>query len=387
MAGRTRALQVVHVNFQEDVLRHAPEALLEAWPTMTEVATAVAQQGVHVAVVHASHTEEEFVRQGVQYRFVAERPIAAGPQALWLRVRRSMPKLSAAVASFAPHVIHVNGLVFPIETRYLALGVSHVPILVQDHASRPPPRWRAPVYRFCFKSLAGVAFTARAQAEPFLERGMLSPHIPVFEVLESSSRFSPGDREAARRVTGLRGDPCLLWVGRLDENKDPIAVLDALHLALPHLPDPHLWCCYTDAPLLDAVRARLARDSRLADRVHLLGRVPHERVQDLYRAADFFVLGSFREGSGYAVIEALACGTPPLITDIPSFRRITGEGAVGALSPPGDAAAMARALVAWSGRRRDALRQAARRHFEQELSFEVLGRQLRGVYETLAGTR
>ena len=278
----------------------------------------------------------------------------------------------------------MNGLVFPIETRYLALGASRVPILVQDHASRPPPRWRAPVYRFCFKSLAGVAFTARAQAEPFLERGILSPHIPVFEVLESSSRFSPGDREAARRVTGLRGDPCLLWVGRLDENKDPIAVLDALHLALPHLPDPHLWCCYTDAPLLDAVRARLARDSRLADRVHLLGRVPHERVQDLCRAADFFVLGSFREGSGYAVIEALACGTPPLVTDIPSFRRITGEGAVGALSPPGDAAAMARAWVAWSGRRGDALRRAARRHFERTLSFEVLGKQLRGVYETLA---
>ncbi len=87
------------------------------------------------------------------------------------------------------------------------------------------------------------------------------------------------------------------------------------------------------------------------------------------------------------MIEALACGTPPLVTDIPSFRRITGKGAVGALSPPGDAAAMARALVAWSGRHRDDLRLAVRRHFEQALSFEVVGKQLRGVYETLAGTR
>ncbi len=110
-------------------------------------------------------------------------------------------------------------------------------------------------------------------------------------------------------------------------------------------------------------------------------------MQDLCRAADFFVLGSRGESCGYAVIEALACGTPPLVTDIPSFRRLTGEGAVGALAPPGDAAAMARALVEWSGRRRDALRRAARRHFERALSFEVVDKQLRGVYETLAGTR
>ncbi len=55
--GDKRALRVVHVNFQEDVARHAPEALLAAWPTMTEVATAVAQQGVHVAVVHRALVE------------------------------------------------------------------------------------------------------------------------------------------------------------------------------------------------------------------------------------------------------------------------------------------------------------------------------------------
>ena len=57
MTARMRALRVVHVNFQEDVSRHAPEALLAAWPTMTEVATAVAQQVVHVAVVHRALVE------------------------------------------------------------------------------------------------------------------------------------------------------------------------------------------------------------------------------------------------------------------------------------------------------------------------------------------
>ena len=41
------------------------------------------------------------------------------------------------------------------------------------------------------------------------------------------------------------------------------------------------------------------------------------RVEELMRAADIFTLGSHREGSGYALTEALACGLPPVVTDIP----------------------------------------------------------------------
>ena len=48
---------------------------------------------------------------------------------------------------------------------------------------------------------------------------------------------------------------------------------------------------------------------------------------------------------------------------------------------------MARAIVEWSKRDRRELRQLARRHFERELSFEVLGRQLRSAYETLVRGR
>ncbi len=213
--------------------------------------------------------------------------------------------------------------------------------------------------------------------------GVLRADLPVFEVLESSSRFTPGDRDSARHTTGLHGDPCLVWVGRLDANKDPLTVLDALSRALPALPDARLWCCYTDAPLLDAVRARLAGDPALASRVRLLGALPHERVQDVLRAADFLVLGSHMEGSGYAVLEALACGTTPLVTDIPSYRRITGGGALGALSAPGDATAMACAIIEWAGRDRGALRRAARAHFDGALSFRALAEELRSAYRAL----
>ncbi len=90
------------------------------------------------------------------------------------------------------------------------------------------------------------------------------------------------------------------------------------------LPELRLWCCFGAAPLLPAVEERIAADPRLRDRVQLLGRVPHLRIEQLMCAADIFVLGSHREGSGYSLIEALSCGLPPVVTDIPSFRALTG---------------------------------------------------------------
>jgi glycosyltransferase involved in cell wall biosynthesis len=226
-------------------------------------------------------------------------------------------------------------------------------------------------------------FTSRAQAGPWLERGVLPRSVPLFEVCESSSSFTPGDRAAARSATGLHGDPCLLWVGRLNRNKDPLMVLDAVSLALRELPSLHLWCFYTDAPLLDDVRACIAADRMLTDRVHLKGSVPHERVEHLCRAADFFLSGSHSEGSGYALIEALACGIAPIVTDIPAFRAITAGGAVGALVPVGGSQAMARSLVELAALDRAELRRETLAHFERSLSFDVLGQRLRDVYETV----
>lgn len=367
-------MHALHVSCYLDPQDRSPEELLTAWPTLTDVTAAVVRYGVKVTVVQAASRDAILERNGVACRFVRTN-------------RQSMITASTALARRAaaldPDLIHLHGLSFPIQARLLGRSMPGVPMLVQDHAGSPPSWWKRPVHRWGLAKIAGVAFTSRAQARPFVDAGVLHPRVRVFEVLESSSHFTPGDRAASRIKTGLYGDPCLIWVGRLDENKDPLTVLTALRIALPELNDPQLWCCFTAAPLLDAVRTRLSNDPLLAGRVHLLDRVPHEKVEELCRAADFLVLGSHHEGSGYAVIEALACGTSPLVTDIPSFRRITADGAFGALSPPGDAEAMAHAIVEWSRRDPDKLRRAARAHFERALSFDVVGAELRTAYERI----
>ena len=367
-----------------DPLGRSPDQLLEAWFTLADVAAAASSEDVRVTAVQAASQNAVLQRNHVTCRFVAERksmmPASLAPWSSPLPRR-----LAAKCVLLQPDLIHYHSLSLPHHVRLLQQALPKIPFLVQDHADKLPPAWRRPLYRRGLAAIDGVAFTSRAQAEPFRRRRILADRVAVFEIAESSSRFTPGGQQVARTKTGLYGDPCLLWVAHLNENKDPLTILNALSRVRERLPAPELWCFFKSSPLLGEVRARLAAEPDLQCRVHLMGEVPHHAVEDLCRAADFFVLGSHKEGSGYAVVEALACGTPPIVTDIPAFRKLTGDGAVGGLSPPRDADAMARTLIEWSARDRDSLRQAARAHFDRALSFEVIGSQLRDAYRALAG--
>jgi glycosyltransferase involved in cell wall biosynthesis len=379
-------MRVVVIGFHLDRVGRAPEALLEAWPTLPGLASALARTGLDVSVVQPQPGPRAATirRDGVVYRFVPERPALLRRGTIGSRPVRAPASASLdAVARLAPSIVHVNGLGVPIHAHFLRKRLPAVRILAQDHADRPPARWRRPAARWAMRAFDGVAFTARAQAERFFRTGVFPPEMPIYEVPESSTGFQYGDPEASRQATGLHGDPCLLWLGHLNANKDPLTVLDGLAAAAPRLPDPHLWCCYRDAPLLDAVQRRIDGDPALAGRVHLLGPRPHDRVETLLQAADALVQGSHREGSGYAVIEAMACGTTPVVTDIPSFRRLTGS--VGLLWTPGAARSFSAALlrlmepgVGDGGRR-----IRVRRHFEHELSWDAVGHRMESIYRAV----
>jgi glycosyltransferase involved in cell wall biosynthesis len=97
--------------------------------------------------------------------------------------------------------------------------------------------------------------------------------------------------------------------------------------------------------------------------------------------SDFLLQGSHREGSGYAVIEALAAGVTPIVTDIPSLRSIVGT--AGFLWTPGDVDALVGCLERASTIDRDACAIAAREHFERHLSWDAVGRQLALAYQAV----
>jgi len=365
-------VHVVQLSFFLERHARAPEVLLEEWHSLADIARAVASAGHRVSVVQANRRPGRFSRDDVDFHFLG--PVNGADSIV------SNPEFLSLLQELRADVLHVHGLGFPRDVIALRRALPGIPIVVQDHADRPPRPWRRFAWRRAMREVDGVVFCAASQAEPFFRSRIFADGLRVFEAPESTSGFTTGDRDAARAATHVDGDPAVLWIGHLDANKDPLTALEAVKLASRELPGIRLHCCFGQAPLRAAVEARLARDPGLAQRVRLVGRVPHARIQDYLRAADLFLHASHREGSSFALIEALACGVLPVVTDIPSLRALTADGRCAFLWTCGDPGDAARALVAAARDPRMRERATLREHFERELSFRALGTKLAQAY-------
>ena len=152
--------------------------------------------------------------------------------------------------------------------------------------------------------------------------------------------FVAGDAKKPGRRPACTAIPRSL-VGHLDRNKDPLTVLDGVEAAAGICRGSALVLLRLDRAFAGG-RGPVARAPALCERVHLLGRVPHERLGRLMRAADLFVHGSHREGCSTVLIESLATGLLPIVTDIRLRARCSG--AAGILWRCGDARSLCDAL-------------------------------------------
>ncbi|MFC7335304.1 glycosyltransferase [Rhodocista pekingensis] len=173
----------------------------------------------------------------------------------------------------------------------------------------------------------------------------LAPAAPDPLVLRNGvdlRQFSPSDRAAARRALGLSG-PLLLSAGNLVAGKGH----DRVIRALTDLPGVTLAIA-GKGPEEDRLR-RLAAELGLAERVRLLGALPHAAMPGAYNAADALVLASASEGCANVLLEAMACGTPVIASDVGGASELVITPAAGSLLPdrtPAAIAAAARALLA-----------------------------------------
>lgn len=159
------------------------------------------------------------------------------------------------------------------------------------------------------------------------------------------ARFSPsagaGERESVRRErTG--GRPYILYLGTLEPRKNLttlVAACEKLWRERPALPDLLLAGSsgWKSESLLDAI----AR-SPFRGRIHVSGYVPREAAPALLRSAEAFCYPSLAEGFGLPVLEAMASGTPAVISDAPALREVAGDAAISV--PARDASALAQAL-------------------------------------------
>jgi len=135
----------------------------------------------------------------------------------------------------------------------------------------------------------------------------------------------------------------------------------------------------------ELIRGILAEGGVL-DRVHFAGRVPNSDLPAYYQAADLYVSASHSDGSSVSLMEALACGRPALLSDIPSNQEWVVHGQQGGFFRDGDPQSLAEMLLL-AVRERDRLPelgQAARRLAEQRADWRKNFACLLEAYEEAA---
>ena len=200
--------------------------------------------------------------------------------------------------------------------------------------------------------------------------------------MEASSHFRPMDKDAARKATNIEGSPVFLWVGRLDGNKDPITVVKAFARFATLNPNARLYLIFQAEELLVELK-RVIIDVHANEVIHLVGKIEHDEIQDWYNSADFIISSSHYEGSGVAVCEGLSCGCIPIVTNIPSFRMMTSNGAVGVLFEAGNVESLVNAFkktqeIDLTSEKRKILEQ-----FVSTLSFEAISKKILNVINNL----
>ncbi|WP_137918843.1 glycosyltransferase family 4 protein [Hydrogenophaga sp. 2FB] len=151
-------------------------------------------------------------------------------------------------------------------------------------------------------------------------------------------RFVPESRAAARERLKLDAEgPYLLSVGHLIERKGHHVAIEAL----PSIPGLKLLIA-GGGPEQGALKA-LAQRLNVSDRVHWVGVVPQTELKWWYSAADALALCSSREGWANVLLEAMACGTPVIATNIWGTPEVVSRPEAGVLMARRDGAALAQA--------------------------------------------
>ncbi len=195
------------------------------------------------------------------------------------------------------------------------------------------------------------------------------------------------DRAATRARYGIApGAPMLLAAGRHTEQKDFATLLDSVARLRDLVEGPRLLLA-GDGPLRADLERRAAA-AGLADTVIFAGNV--DDLDDLFQAADVFVMSSLWEGLPLTLLEAMAGACPVVGTSIPGIAEILdGEDGIerGLLAPPSDPDALAAAIAAMLGDpdRARRLGAAGRALVEERFSFARVDRDLAGIYFRLCG--
>jgi glycosyltransferase involved in cell wall biosynthesis len=242
------------------------------------------------------------------------------------------PRAHALVRALRPDVVWLNGIV--PQRLVPALGATPAMLHLHDLLDHQPLQWRSagfwrrvPIVACASEAVAGAA----AEFGASRERLRTLP-VPV-EAVEPAARPSWAD-----------GRPVIGFVGRIERRKGVLDLLAAVRVLAERVPDIRLVIVRGPALASERAYERRALDEAagLGDRVVMTG--PVEDARGLMPWFDVLCAPSLVEPFGTVAAEALAAGTPAVVTASGGMPEYVTPGRSGEVVPPADPAGLAAAL-------------------------------------------
>jgi glycosyltransferase involved in cell wall biosynthesis len=236
--------------------------------------------------------------------------------------------------------------------------------------------------------VAGLNPRDRAGVLPHLKADTRYVESPVF-IDGSAFRLAVKDRDAHRSAlaarTGAQPSATLLLAVGMMRSKDKLDSYRLLAEALRRIEHSN-WhlAILGDGPLMVEARAAFAP---LQSHVTFLGRVPYDRLPQLYAGADLLVWPAIKEALGMCFLEAQSAGTPVVGAGREGVASLIRDGETGLLPTYGDADDFAKALSSLIGDRGRlaAMREAAYRHAETHHDLTTAGPRFAALVASARG--
>lgn len=248
------------------------------------------------------------------------------PLLMYLAVKPCLAKLIRETGGFDlidAHYFYPDGVAAALLARdfdlpFVVTGRGTDLIVIPDHAL---PRRQL---LWAMSRAAGMITVCEDLRRRLIALGAAPERVRTLRNGVDLAMFQPQDRAAARARLDLRGT-VLICVGGLIPRKGQELAIGAL----PELPDATLLVVGEgpDRAKLEGLAAGLG----VVGRVRFLGRVVHDELPALYSAADVMLLPSSAEGWANVLLEAMACGTPVVATDVGGSGEVLTEPTAGVL--------------------------------------------------------
>jgi glycosyltransferase involved in cell wall biosynthesis len=340
------------------------------------------------ALAETNH-EVFYVRLQRGQRQVEDRPVPmqveqvqwAGGQGdfRWLDLPRLTFDFRRLTSEIKPDLVHAG----PIQTcAFIAILSGFRPVLTMSwgfdlmedvHRNRGMER----ITRYTLKRSKFFTSDARVTCDKAVSYGMNPKRTVVFPWGVDLGHFKP-----AAENSSVAADRFTLFCNRSWEPRYGVDVLARAFVRAAQQ-DPTLDLLLLGGGSQAQPIRRILEGGGVLDRVRMPGQIPQKDLPRWFQMADLYISPSHVDGSSVSLMEALACGIPALVSDIPANQEWVTEGVNGWLFPDGNADALAAKILSAAAHRETlpGMGRAAREVAERRADWKSNFSQLLHAYE------